>query len=62
MKSESKDIKAQLANKTEEFNNFTEEHEKLKTQYEKKVAKLSKQLETQVKSAPRNDDCNLLFL
>merc|ERR1711874_176877 len=46
MKSETKDIKAQLASKTEELNDFTEEHEKLKTEHEKQVAKLSKQQET----------------
>merc|ERR1711997_220967 len=33
MKSETKDIKAQLASKTEELNDFTEEHDKLKTEH-----------------------------
>ena len=46
MKSETKDIKSQLANKTEELNDFTEENEKLKTDHGKQVAKLVKQQET----------------
>ena len=46
MKSETKDIKSQLANKTEELNDLTEENEKLKTDHGKQVAKLVKQQET----------------
>ena len=46
MKSETKDIKSQLANKTEELNDEKEENEKLKTDHGKQVAKLVKQQET----------------
>ena len=46
MKSETKDIKSQLASKTEELNDEKEENEKLKTDHGKQVAKLVKQQET----------------
>ena len=46
MKSETKDIKAQLSNKIDELADMTEEREKLKTDHEKQVAKLIKQQET----------------
>ena len=46
MKSETKDIKAQLSNKIDELADMTEEREKLKTDHEKQVAKLVKQQET----------------
>merc|ERR550532_2303105 len=46
MKSQTKDIKSQLANKTEELNDEKEENEKLKTDHGKQLAKLVKQQET----------------
>lgn len=46
MKSESKELKSQLASKTEELSDLTEEQEQLKTNHEKQLNKLNKQLET----------------
>lgn len=46
MKSESKDLKHQLNNRTEEVSELKEEQEKIKIDHDKQVAKLNRQLES----------------